>query len=171
VLFGASPLFFAAGQGVLMAKAVLRQIERVEELITVFFLFIMCVFVLLQLFSRFILNSPLLFTEEVSRYSYVWITFIGLSLATKTGDHIKVDFFMGLLPRAARVVIERIVNTISFLILLYLCYLGLRFLAFSGMNESAALKIPLNFVYVSLPLGCLLAAFRTARIVLKKGGQ
>jgi TRAP-type transport system small permease protein len=151
-------------------KSVIGALERVEEWITFFFLMVMCVFLLLQLFSRFVLNSPLLFTEEVSRFSYVWITFIGMSLATKTGDHIKVDFFVGLLPVAVRMVVGKIVNTVSLLILLYLCWLGIRFLAFSGMNESAALKLPLNFVYVSLPIGCLLAAFRLARMILAKGG-
>ena len=45
------------------------------------------------------MNDPFIFTEEVSRYSYVWITFIGMSLATKTSDHIRVDFFVGLLGR------------------------------------------------------------------------
>jgi TRAP-type C4-dicarboxylate transport system permease small subunit len=154
-----------------MARAVLKLIERTEEAITVFFLFVMCVFVLLQLISRFLLNSPLLFTEEISRFSYVWITFIGLSLATKTGDHIKVDFFVGLLPRVVRLVLEKIVNSICLLVLLYLCWLGIQFLAFSSMNESAALKIPLNFVYVSLPIGCLLTVFRLARIIAAKGGK
>jgi C4-dicarboxylate transporter DctM subunit len=118
-----------------------------------------------------VLNKPFIFTEEVSRYSYVWITFIGMSLATKTSDHIRVDFFVGLLGPSAKALVSRSVTVISLLLMIYLCYLGIQFVIFSSVNYSAALQIPLAFVYISFPIGCVLTAVRLARISLKKGGE
>jgi TRAP-type C4-dicarboxylate transport system permease small subunit len=120
----------------------------------------MCVFVALQLFFRFALNSPLMFPEEISRYAYVWITFVGLSLATKTREHIRVDAGVGLLPQVWQRAIRLLVDLTSFAILVWLAYLGVRFMLFSRMSISPALEIPLNLVYAAFPLGCLLAALR-----------
>ena len=146
-------------------------INKSEELITGFLFFMMGVFIFLQLFSRFILKSPLIFTEEIARYSYVWITFIGMSLATKTGDHIKVDFFIKLLPSKRQFFLERITNIINAILFLYLGYLGIRFSLFSWSNVSAALHIPLYFVYGSFPLGCFLAALRTLQTTFSSGAN
>ena len=135
-------------------------VARLEEGVTLVCFAVMCVFVALQLFCRFALNSPLMFPEEISRYAYVWITFIGLSLATKTREHIRVDAGVGLLPPIWQRVIGLFVDLTSFAILLWLAYLGVRFMLFSRMSISPALEIPLNLVYVAFPLGCLLAALR-----------
>ena len=135
-------------------------VARLEEGVTLVCFAVMCVFVALQLFFRFALNSPLMFPEEISRYAYVWITFIGLSLATKTREHIRVDAGVGLLPPVWQRVIGLFVDLASFAILLWLAYLGARFMLFSRMSISPALEISLNLVYVAFPLGCLLAALR-----------
>jgi len=133
---------------------------RFEEGVTLGFFAVMCVFVALQLFFRFILNHPLMFPEEISRYAYVWITFVGLSLATKTREHIRVDAGVGMFSRELQFGVGALVDLISVVILLWLAYLGVRFMLFSRMSISPALEIPLNLVYVAFPVGCLLAAVR-----------
>lgn len=135
-------------------------INNIEEVVTLSFFFLMCLFILLQLISRFILNNPMIFTEEIARYSYVWITFIGMSLATKQGDHIKVDFFINLLPKRWMPFMEKAINIFSLVIILYLGYIGIKFMSFSRMNVSAALHIPLYIIYASFPIGCFLTALR-----------
>ena len=72
--------------------------KYLEEIIATFFLFIMCVFVFLQLFYRYLVKEPLIYTEELARYAYIWVTFIGLSLCTKTKEHIRIDFLIEKLP-------------------------------------------------------------------------
>jgi TRAP-type transport system small permease protein len=131
-----------------------------EEGVTFFFFAVMCVSVALQLFFRFILNHPLMFPEEISRYAYVWITFVGLSLATKTREHLRVDAGVGMLPPGWHRGVGALVDLISVAILLWLAYLGIRFMLFSRMSISPALEIPLNLVYVAFSLGCLLGAIR-----------
>lgn len=47
----------------------------------------MTVLVLIQVFSRYILNSPVAFTEELVRYSLIWTGFIGAAYAFSTREH------------------------------------------------------------------------------------
>jgi len=64
---------------------------------------VMLLSAVLQVFCRYVLNYPLLWPEEVTRYSMVWLTFIGASLGVKKGSHVSftliVERFSGRLQR------------------------------------------------------------------------
>lgn len=52
-----------------------------------------------QVVLRYLFNSPMTWIEEISRYLFVWIVFLGSALAFRTGVHIKVDVLEGLAGR------------------------------------------------------------------------
>jgi TRAP-type C4-dicarboxylate transport system permease small subunit len=141
-------------------------LDRLEEGVTLLCFFGMSAAVLLQLVFRFGFNSPLLFPEEVSRYCYVWITFVGLALATKNREHIRVELLVLALPARWGRILSLVVDAGSCAILLFLAYLGVRFMDFSRMNISSALELPMNLVYVSFPAGCALAVLRALRLLV-----
>lgn len=57
----------------------------------------------LQVFCRYVLNYPLLWPEEVTKFSMVWLAFIGASIGLKKGIHVSfnliVDRFSGRIRR------------------------------------------------------------------------
>jgi len=146
-----------------MSRLATRAFDRLEEGATLALFAVMSGAVLLQLAFRFLFNNPLMFPEEVSRFCYVWITFLGLSLATKTGEHIRLTLAVDALPGGLRRVVVAGTEILSAVILLGLAVLGIRFMDFSRMSISPALEIPMNFVYAAFPAGCLLAMVRLAR--------
>jgi TRAP-type C4-dicarboxylate transport system permease small subunit len=52
----------------------------------------------LQVFTRYVLNDPLSWTEEVARYLYVYIVFLGASAAISDRTHVGIDYFAKALP-------------------------------------------------------------------------
>jgi len=52
------------------------------------------VVVLLQVVSRYLLDNSLTWTEELSRYLFAWIIFLGAALGLRDQSHIKVDFWL-----------------------------------------------------------------------------
>ena len=48
------------------------------------------ILVLIQVFSRYVLNSPVAFTEELVRYSLIWTGFIGAAYAFSTREHMSL---------------------------------------------------------------------------------
>jgi len=50
----------------------------------------MTILVLIQVFSRYVLNSPVAFTEELVRYSLIWTGFIGAAYAFSTREHMSL---------------------------------------------------------------------------------
>lgn len=147
-------------------RLVWRILDNLEEGVTFFFLAVMCVFVFLQLFFRFVINRPLLYPEEIARGAYVWVCFIGVSLATKSREHIRVDFFVERLPLRLRRWVVVVVDCLSCLALAMLGWFGVQFVIFSRPNITPALEVPLNLQWVSFPIGFFLAAIRLLRLLV-----
>ncbi|MGB9698931.1 MAG: TRAP transporter small permease [Thermodesulfobacteriota bacterium] len=57
----------------------------------------------LQILFRYVFMYPLPWTEELARFTLVWVTFLGAASATRRKLHLAVDFFINKLnPRAAK---------------------------------------------------------------------
>ena len=68
--------------------------------------------VLLQVFMRFFLNSPLVWSEELARYMFMWVSLIGWVFAVRSGTHIRIALVADKLPVTAK----KAVNIINFLL-------------------------------------------------------
>src|SRR5262245_8261648 len=55
-----------------------------------------------QVFSRYVLNSPLSWSDEVAQLLLVWAAFLGAAVGIKRNSHLKIDFATGLLPVPAQ---------------------------------------------------------------------
>lgn len=117
---------------------------------------VMCVLLVLQLASRYLFSRPLLFTEEFSRFCYVWIAFLGLAIAHRRDDHIRIDLFANMLPSGVKRVLDKVVGILSIVMLAYLCYWGIEYLEFNSYSVAASIDFPLIYVYAALPVGCAL---------------
>lgn len=53
----------------------------------------MTILVLIQVFSRYLFNNPVAFTEELVRYSLIWTGFIGAAYAFSTREHMALGLF------------------------------------------------------------------------------
>lgn len=151
-----------------------RLFNNIEEYLGLLFLTIMCLSMFLQLFSRFIMSEPLVFTEEIMRYSYLWIVFLGISIALKHRNHIRIDFFLELLPAGLKKSITILINITSMAIFCFMVYWGILFVDFTRMINSPALEISLMWVSIVIPLGYILAIIRTLQDLwrnLKSGSR
>ena len=62
-----------------------------EDTLSVIIVCAICFSVFFQVLSRFILKVPLSWTEELSRFSLIWLTFIAASVALRANGHFAVD--------------------------------------------------------------------------------
>ena len=113
----------------------------------------MTVLVLIQVFSRYILNSPVAFTEELVRYSLIWTGFIGAAYAFSTREHMSLtlirDKFTGKVHTARLVAIDGLI----LLMAIFVFTIGGFKLAVSASREfSALLGIPRSLVYSIAPI-------------------
>src|SRR5699024_6291291 len=73
--------------------------DNIEQIIASLLLLSMVVLLTIQVFSRFILHSSVPWTEEASRYVFLSLVYVGVSLVAKQNAHIRIVDHMKLLPK------------------------------------------------------------------------
>jgi TRAP-type C4-dicarboxylate transport system permease small subunit len=115
--------------------------------------------VLWQIITRFIIGDPSVWTEELARYLLIWLGALGAALGVGEGFHLEMDYFLQKAKPAARKQMDRIIILITALVALTIFMIGggrLVLLAHQLEQTSAALAIPMSWVYAALPLSGLL---------------
>lgn len=109
-----------------------------------------------QVFFRFVIVHSLPWSEEFSRYALVWASFLGASIALKRGLHIGVGVFMARLPEEKRRLIYLITLVMITLFLFVVIVKGFQMASFNMKQSSPAMRIPMGFPYLAIPVGSLI---------------
>lgn len=109
-----------------------------------------------QVFFRFVIIHSLPWSEEFSRYALVWTSFLGASIALKRGLHIGVEAFVAKLPEEKRRLIYLVTLIIINIFLLVVMIKGFQMASFNMRQSSPAMRIPMGFPYLAIPIGSLL---------------
>lgn len=120
-------------------------------------LILIIVVVTCQVIWRYGFNNSLSWTEEISRYLYAWLIFIGAASAIGMDSHIKVDIFSVKLKGKAKKLLSAVHYILLIFVQSYLLYYGIDFVIKTKGSYSTALGLPMDiFVNTSLPIACLI---------------
>jgi len=129
----------------------------------------MVVIALLAVFCRYALNHSLVWSDEVVRYLFVWFTLLGAAIALRDREHIRVEYFLELLPAGPRRFVELVMLLGVLLFYLAMLVFGFMWVWQTRGTSTSALKWPLNwFFYAALPVSAVLGAWYSLRR-LKRG--
>ncbi|HEY3177878.1 MAG TPA: TRAP transporter small permease [Casimicrobiaceae bacterium] len=125
---------------------------RANRALLIVLLAAMALMVFANVVLRFVTSHSILWVEEVSRYTMIWLTFLGAGLVLRHGGHIGIDTLQSRLPRWA----PKIRATIFLLVLgfcAFMAWIGTRYAMLTWNQTTAVLQIPVGFVYLALPAG------------------
>src|SRR5690554_6614865 len=112
------------------------------------FIAITVITVLSQVVTRYILGTPLPWTEEVSRLSLVCAVYAGTVPAYLRGEHIMVDFFVRLLPKPLMVLYVMLLKAVTVVVVGYISWGAyLQMHATSHMMLIALPKVSISLIY------------------------
>jgi TRAP-type C4-dicarboxylate transport system permease small subunit len=142
-----------------------RSLAGILEVVLVALFALLVLDVLLQVFTRYVLSRSFAFTEELARFSLIWMTLLGAAYLVGKKEHLTMDFLLRNLSDKRRVKTE---ITISFLVALFalvvmviggsnLVYITLRL-----EQVSPAMRVPLGYVYAVLPMSGLMILYYCA---------
>ena len=146
-----------------MIRSVLGHVYRNLEQYFCAFLMVLMVFCLgAQVFFRFVLNASLTWSEELSRFAFIWLVYMGAVLGAKERIHIRVTAFHRLLPAAARGWVIPGADLLWIAINLTFAWQGAlqvgHLMRFSYI--SPALQWNMALIYSVVPIGFLLMSLR-----------
>ena len=127
-------------------------IARGIEYLCGFFFLLMCAGVTIQVFSRYVLATPVSWADEVARYSMIWIVYLGAIVAVRRKAHTRIDFFVNLLPPRYARYVAVLVDGICIAFLVVLMHASQPILKIGMKMYSFALKLPVIVIYGALPL-------------------
>ncbi|MCI8447839.1 MAG: TRAP transporter small permease [Eubacterium sp.] len=117
---------------------------------------VMTLLVLYQVFTRYVLDSPAAFTEELVRYFLIWTGFIGAAYAFITREHMCLVLVRDNLKPQQRRILMIFLDVLILVFALFVITIGGFKLAVSAQREySALLGIPRSLVYGMAPVSGL----------------
>jgi TRAP-type C4-dicarboxylate transport system permease small subunit len=140
--------------------------DKIESVIMCFFFYVLMICLFLQVFTRFVLNNPLSFTEEVSRFSFVWICYIGISFSVKLKNHIRIEVFVDRLPKKIAAYIGIGIDFFTILFFVFLFILSVQFIDFTRIIIAPALAVSMIIVNISVGIGFLLTVIRSIQVFI-----
>jgi TRAP-type C4-dicarboxylate transport system permease small subunit len=111
----------------------------------------------LQIFFRLVFNAPLTWTEEVDRYLFVWLVYLGSAVAVAKKAHIRVMVLIDLGGPKWHSISNLVENVSCILAFPFAAYFGFR-LAYDSLNARFYTLdfMPLVIFYLAAPIGMLL---------------
>ncbi len=144
--------------------------DNLEEILLVIMLILMTVIMGVQVCARYVFGYSLTWSEEVTRYLFIWSAFLSLSYCIKKGISIKLEQVVLLLPSKKQSVIKIISHSIELIFFIYMIPFAYSYLlaTIESGQVSPALGVPMYVIQVA-PLVCfVLASIRVIqRIVIE----
>jgi TRAP-type C4-dicarboxylate transport system permease small subunit len=116
-----------------------------------------------QVITRFIIQKPSNWTEELATNLMIWVGLLGAAVALNHREHLGIDYFVGKLSAKKRLYTESFVYlTVSLFSILVMFFGGLSLVTITFMlgQVSPALKMPMGYVYLAVPVaGIFLAIY------------
>ena len=130
---------------------------RCSEILSVFFYAVIVIFSFTQVVFRYVIGFSLPWTEEVCRYAFVWLVFVSMVIAIRRGEHATIQLIVEKFKAKARMILFFITLLLTLTFLAVCGFYGIKMINLARIQSSAALGISMGFVYLALPVGCLLA--------------
>jgi len=132
-----------------MVQKVIDQVCRLFTFLMVLFLALMVVMVFGNVVLRYGFNSGITVSEELSRWLFVWMTFLGSLVALRAHGHLGSDSLVSRLPVAGK----KICLGLTHVIMLYMCWLmfqgGWQQTKINAGTTSAVMEVSMAWFYSS----------------------
>ncbi|GEA01550.1 TRAP transporter small permease [Alteromonas macleodii] len=149
----------------LSSKSTQSTKEKVEldEKIAITLFWLLGLTLTAQVLSRYLLNAPLGWTEEVARYQLILLTFLGAAQGFRKQTHISFSYFQLRLPSKIKYWVTRCVLIVNSVTLLFLAASSLIIALKIQNHEMSALNLSFSYLYSFIALTLLACFVRAAQ--------
>ncbi|OBX09044.1 C4-dicarboxylate ABC transporter permease [Gallibacterium salpingitidis] len=143
----------------MMLAKIKRGIDLFISTFSIIVMVLLVICVTWQVFSRYVLQIPSTVTDEVARFSMIWVGLLGAAYTVGLQKHLSIDLFTHNLTHYKKAVSNIFINVCIF-------FFSLGVMVFGGINLvmnvyasgqiSSSMQIPMAYVYVVLPISGVL---------------
>ncbi|MGF1774285.1 TRAP transporter small permease [Vibrio wakamikoensis] len=141
-------------------KMISKLFKNIEEIITVPLMAALLVVLTWQIGTRWLLNDPSLWSEELARVLFMYMSLIGCAIAIKRGTHVNITFFSDKLPQTLRYSLVIALELAVLVSIFAIIYLGYQHVQRTAFFELITLGVSSAWMNYSLPLGGVFMVIR-----------
>jgi TRAP-type C4-dicarboxylate transport system permease small subunit len=155
----------------LMFAKIKKVFDKFLEVLLTVVMAILVLDVVWQVFTRYILQDPSSWTEELATFLMIWVGMLGASVALYRGAHLGIDYFVDKFSIRKRLYTEIFVFVCIGLFSLFVMLIGgvgLVNRTFVLGQVSPAMKIKMGYVYLALPISGFFLVMYSIELLIER---
>jgi len=151
-----------------MLQRIHRSLDILVLTLAVPMTLVMLACVVWQVVGRYFLNSSTSFTDELSRFLFIWVSLLGAAYVLGKRGHIAITGLIDMAPRGVRRGIDILIAGLVIVFALVVLGWGGWLLVERNLRlgqVTPAMLVPVAYVYVIIPLSGLLTAIYATLVV------
>jgi TRAP-type transport system small permease protein len=129
---------------------------RIPELLVALLLGVLVVFMTISVFSRYVLNVGMPWSDEVGRLLFIWIVYIGFAIGVRHRGHIAIDWAVVRFGPRLRQGIVALQDILILLFSLFFTWQALITVKFSFLQRLPELQISIAWLYMAVLVAAVL---------------
>ncbi|ORE91342.1 TRAP transporter small permease [Acuticoccus yangtzensis] len=143
-------------------------LEAVAGLLVVVLFALMIGVVSYEVVMRYVFNAPTFWSGELARWAMVWVALVGLALAVRHLDNIKVDVLVDAVPRPVQVVMAILRFVFAFAFAGVMLVYGIRLMRLNAGQTSPGLEWSVSILYLAPTVSAVLMLAFLAELALRR---
>lgn len=145
---------------------------KLSEWIVIISLILVVITTFAQVIFRYVINFSIPWTDELSRYCFVWLIYSGMIISLIRGEHAVVSLVTDHCEGKTKKILATLVDILIFTLFIFLLVGGIKVMKMSVGQTTSGLGIPKMIVYGALPFGaCLMLIELVSRIYKRFTGR
>jgi TRAP-type C4-dicarboxylate transport system permease small subunit len=122
--------------------------------------------VILQFFTRYVLNDSFAWTEEIATYCLIGVVFVGAAMCVRISRHIQVDVLYRYLPHGAARVLANVVLALQAAFFGYVAWLVYKYSSLISEERMVTVDLPKSIVFYTVLAGFVLMTLRALQVLI-----
>ena len=137
-------------------------LDNIEDYFCVFLMLVMVMCLALQVGTRMLVGSSIAWTEELSRYSFIWCVYVGAARMARKNGHVRITAQMALIPPKARIALRMLTDSVWIFFNMLFAWQGLQVVieGFKYPEYSATLNLLKAEIDIIIPIAFVLMSYR-----------
>jgi TRAP-type C4-dicarboxylate transport system permease small subunit len=122
--------------------------------------------VILQFFTRYVLNDSFAWTEEIAVYCLIGVVFVGAAMCVRTSRHIQVDLIYRYLPPVTARILANLVLVLQVGFFGYVSWLVYKYSSLISEERMTTVDLPKSIVFYTVLAGFVMMTLRSIQVLV-----
>jgi TRAP-type C4-dicarboxylate transport system permease small subunit len=133
-----------------------KRLDRLIEAACATAVVALTVIVTLQVFNRFVLKTPLAWSEDLAMLLFQWVVFLGAALGVKRMRHFGIELVVRRFPERLRHAVELLTPAVMAIVALVMIVQGWTILTFNTTRVFSSMDLTYIWAFLPIPLSGVL---------------